>query len=241
VIRSPRRWFRDRLEHDPRRWVVLLVALDGLVAPALTLREQRASASGGLLGATLLLHLAFTVTAPLAAVLGMLVHGRLLWWSGKALRGAARPHEIHAACAWAQLPLVLAGWPLLAELPLRIAAADREAVPGALRAALDLADAAARVLAPAVLVAGLLGAVLYVGFLAEAQRFSAWRALANHVLALVLGIALVAGGIGLGLLAVRQKGVWIGLLGAAALFAAILVVEARLRRRRAVSVPRPGA
>jgi hypothetical protein len=38
-------------------------------------------------------------------------------------------------------------------------------------------------------------ALLYVLFLAEAQRFSAWRGLANHLLAGLLGLALLAGGV----------------------------------------------
>jgi hypothetical protein len=217
------------------------MALDGLVAPALMLREQRTSAASPF-GAMLLVQLAFLVAAPAAAIVTMLVHGRLLWWSGKALRGAARPHEIHAACAWAQLPLVAVGWPLLAELPLRISAADRETVPGALRVAIDLADGTARALAPAVLAATLLGSLLYVVLLAEAQRFSAWRALANHALAVLLGLALVGGGVGLGVLATREKGVWTGLLGSGVLFGALLAVEARRRRRRRdVSAPGSGA
>ncbi len=37
--------------------------------------------------------------------------------------------------------------------------------------------------------------LLYVRFLAEAQRFSSWRAVANHVLAAVLGLGLTALGV----------------------------------------------
>lgn len=192
---SARARFRARLDADPRRWVLAIVALEGMLAPLLNLSEKRDFFFSKGFGAPMLLLM--LATMPAFAVMAMLVHGRLLYWTGKPLKGTARPHEIHAAWAWSQLPFVLTAWPLLVELPLRVAAADADPVPGWLQGAIGLAAAAAEPIGWVAAIAAIVGAVLWVQFLAEAQRFSAWRAMANQLMAGLLFIGLLAAGIGL--------------------------------------------
>jgi Yip1-like protein len=237
--RSPRAWFRARLDRDPRRWVVAIAGLEGLAAFTVNLQEKRDTFYGRGVGLAVLL--AFCVLLPALGALGMLAHGRLLLWTGKLLGGRAAPREIHAAFAWSQLPLVVAALPLVAEIPLRAAAAEAEPVPGWLDAALAGLEGAAEALLALAVLAALAGLVLYVKFLAEAQRFSAWRALANHVLAALLGVALLLGG------AAAAHGLWRGAgpyqlvpLALALTVAAPLAVERAvvLRRRRAAGARR---
>jgi hypothetical protein len=168
----------------------------------------------------------------------MLVHGRLLYWTGKLLKGGARPCEIHAAFAWSQAPFVAVGWPLLFEVPLRAAAADADPVPGWLVRSLEIAE---WIRPPSEWLAGIaaiVGAFLWVKYLAEAQRFSAWRAVANQLLAGALFLGLLAGGIGLGVaLAPRGNAVAHGLIGSVAVLVAVgvalLIARGRRRARRA--------
>lgn len=223
---SPRAWFRARLSRDPRRWVLALAAAEGLVGFADRVEEKPERLLGS--GTGLMVALLFLTVAPALGVIGMLVHGRLLYWSGKLLRGRAAPHQIHAAFAWSQLPLVVIAWPMVLDIALRVVAADAEPVPAGVRLALDLLRAVHGPLELAAGAAALLGVYFYVTFLAEAQQFSAWRALANHLLAILLGLAILVAGIGIGWAAGMQgKLVVSGLLAAAVL---LIGLELALRR-----------
>lgn len=221
---SPRARFRARIDRDPRRWVLLTVALGAMAGPMLSLAGDRGLAKFGVQ------HLLFTLFLPiwgLAGILGMLLHGRLLLWTGRWLGGAATPPELHAAHAWSQLPAALIAAPFLLVAPLRLAAADADPVPGWLHASLDFTEAAAAPMRVLWLVAIVVGLLLWVLYLAEAQRFAVWRALANELLATLavvvpgLGVLLWATGIaptrrealqGLGALAVLLGVVGAGVL-----------------------------
>jgi hypothetical protein len=196
-----RRWFRARLDHEPRRWVLFLAAVEGLVTYGWELADwelahrappAKLEAVWTVLGAVGL------ALAPLSALVVLVVHCRLLHWSGRVLGGRARPLELHAAAAWAAVPIVLTGWPAVLRVGLRLARLDREGVPAWLQAATDLADSLARTSHSLTAVAILATAPLYVIFLAEAQRFTKVRAVLNHLLAALLLLALLAGGIALG-------------------------------------------
>jgi hypothetical protein len=236
--RSPRAWFRTRLDRDPRRWVLALAALEGLAAFIVNIQEKRALFYGRGMG--LAVVLATCVVLPAMGVLGMFAHGRLLLWTGKLLRGGAAAREIHAAFAWSQIPFVAAALPLVAEVPLRAAAAEADPVPAALDAALAALEGASDALLTVAVLAGLAGAFLYVKFLAEAQRFSAWRALANHLLAALLGVAIVAGAVAVPHAAWPSAAPW--QLAPVALAIAVVIPlaieQAVSRRRRAAAAGR---
>jgi hypothetical protein len=217
---SARARFRARLDADPRRWVLAIVAAEGILAPLLKLSEKREFFFSKSFGAPILALM--LATMPAFAVAAMFVHGRLLYWTGRPLGGTARPHEIHAAWAWSQLPFVLTAWPLLLELPLRVAAADADPVPASLQRAIALAVAAAQPVAWIATIAALAGAVRWVSFLAEAQRFSTWRAIANQLLAGVLLVGLLVAGIGLGTALVPKSNAMVyGAFGSALILVAV--------------------
>lgn len=231
---SARARFRARLEADPRRWVLAIVAAEGMLAPLVKLSEKRDFFFSKGFGAPMLLLM--LATMPAFAVVAMLVHGRLLYWTGKPLNGTARPYEIHAAWAWSQLPFVLTAWPLLIEIPLRVAAADADPVPAALQRAIGLAATVAEPVGWIATIAALACAVRWVKFLAEAQRFSAWRAIANQLLAGVLLVGLLLAGTGLGMAVVPKSNAMVyGAFGAALILVAVglPVLIGRLRAGRA--------
>jgi hypothetical protein len=141
---------------------------------------------------------------------------------------------VHAAFAWSQLPYVAVAWPLLLEAPLRAAAADLDPVPGWLARSIDVAVRVSEVVQWVAGAAAMAGAVLWVSYLAEAQRFSGWRAVANQLLAGAALLALFAGGIALGAAIVpRSNAIVYGTIAGAAVLAAVgaAVLIARWRGR----------
>lgn len=233
---SARARFRARLEADPRRWVLAIVAAEGMLAPSLNLSEKRDFFFSKGFGAPMLLLM--LATMPAFAVAAMFVHGRLLLWTGRPLGGAARPYELHAAWAWAKLPFVLTAWPLLLEIPLRVAAADADPVPRWLERAIGFAGTVAEPVVWIATIAALAAAVRWVKFLAEAQRFSAWRALVNQLLAGLLLVGLLLAGIGLGAALVPKSNAMVyGAFGAALILLAVglptLIGRLRAGRARA--------
>jgi hypothetical protein len=238
VLPSVRRAFRARLDREPRRWVLLLSALGAPAFFAVALQERRAFWYGQGVGVAVVLVVAATL--PAAGALLMLAHGRLLWWAGRALGGQATPAELHAAHGWAQLPLIVAAAPFVLEIPLRAAAAESDPVPGWLLAVLGWLDRAAPVLEPVALAAAVAGALLYPKLLAEAQRFSSWRALASQTLAGAAGLALLLGAVAAaGALLPDADAGWQVALAATPL-AAVLGIAADLALR-ALSARRRGA
>jgi hypothetical protein len=179
---APRAWFRARIDRDPRRSVLLLASLEFPVLFAVKVQplQDRLAANA----TARVVAVAALALFPTFGVVWLLVHSRLLLWSGRLLGGRARPYELHAAYAWAQVPLVVTGAPLLIWLLLLIASDGRQT------AAISILSGAASWIEVAVAVAALLGGFLWVKFLAEAQRFSSWRALLNHALAGAATVAL---------------------------------------------------
>jgi len=180
-----RAWFRRRLDAEPRRWVLFLAALDGLVALALRFDDH------GLLdreGPLVIVPALFLVLAPALGVTSMLVHGRLLLWGGRLLGGKALPHQIYAPFAWSQAPFALAGLPFVLAVAVR---ALLQALGTGRSAADDLLRSAAGPLAALAALVALPGAMLYVLYLAEAQAFRVRRALFNHLLGAAILLAIV--------------------------------------------------
>jgi hypothetical protein len=213
--------------------VLFLVALDGAAAPMVGFTADRERFTG--LGTLLLLFPLLLSAAAALSVGAMFLHARLVLWTGRLLGGAGRPVELHAATGWSLLPRVLTSAPLLLELPLRLAAADAEPVPGGLQAALDLAVVASGPLRHAWLIATTVSALLWLGYLAEAQRFAWWRALVNELLA-AAALALPALGVLWGVITAAPKldvlaQVLVALAVLAVLFAVGLFIESAWARR----------
>jgi hypothetical protein len=228
---SPRTWFRARLDRDPRRWVLALAASEGLVAFADRLQGRRETFLGW--GAGLAVALGLLAITPALGVLAMVVHGRLLHWTGRPLGGRAEPRQIHAAFAWALLPVLAVGWPLALEFPLRAVAVESDPVSPGLERVLELSRAAAGPLQIVAAGAAVLGVFLYVKFLAEAQAFSSWRALANQLLALALGASILLVGSVVGWLTSRTGNVLVAAGTSVALLLALEIASRRFSARPA--------
>lgn len=190
-----RKAFRARIDRDPRHWVLALAAAEGLVEFALFYQGKIAKPGPGYV---LLIGVGFALVSPALGVLLLYVQARVLYWAGSLLGGQAKPVTIRAALAWSQVPMLVVGWPAAIYLFTRAAAAESEPVPAPLLFVNDLLRSMTAWASPLSVLAGLVGAVLYVLFLSEAQRFTGLRAIASHVLAVVLAVLVLGAGLGLG-------------------------------------------
>lgn len=130
----------------------------------------------------------------------VVVAAALLRWTGSWLGGRATASDVRAALTWGQIPAASAT-PLW--IPIVVAGGVE-----VFRARPDVPDAAASatILACglAMAVAALWGVATSVACLAEAQRFSAWRALGSVALALLL-LAVPAGVVGIAIVALAGR------------------------------------
>ena len=151
-------------------------------------------------GLGLLIFWAGLLIMPALSVALLYIRGLVVAWAGRALGGVAKPAAIRAAIAWSSLP-----W-LLASAPLLVLALAREAGrlwAANLATALTVPPLLAEIYSLAIGAASVFGLSRYVLYVAEAQGFSVARAIANEVLALVLGVALLAALVGLAYLLYR--------------------------------------
>jgi hypothetical protein len=187
--------FRRRLDRDPRRWVLALAAAEGLAWLGLFYEGKIAKPGPGYL---LAVGLGFALVAPALGVLFLYVQARVLYWAGRLLGGQAKPVAIRAALAWSQVPTLIVGWPATIFLFTKAAAAESEPVPAPLLFANDLLRSLTAWSSTLSVFTGLLGVVLYVLYLSEVQGFTGLRAVANHVLAVILAALVLGAGLGLG-------------------------------------------
>ena len=176
---QPRATMRAILDTDPRKHVLLLVILGGLV----TVLDRPSPGSGG---DELLLPdglLPGAIIGPLLALLAWGVGSWLVRWTGSLLGGEASLVETRAAVAWAHVPWIV-GALLLWLLSLGLAAAGLFPAEGS---GLSL------VLLPVgIIELVILGWAFVISLkcLGEAHGFSAWKALGAELIA---GVLMVAG------------------------------------------------
>lgn len=174
---KPRETIRQIVQSGGDYGVLLLAALGG-VAQVLDRATSQNLADEMSVGAILLVAL---IAGPVAGVLGLYVFGWLLEQTGGWIGGAASGSDLRAALAWGSLPNV-AG--LLLWIPaLALAGGEmfRSATPQ-----LEAQPLLALLLLPIGLLwiaLAIWSFVLILLAISEVQRFSAWRALGNLLLA----------------------------------------------------------
>jgi hypothetical protein len=180
---TPRATLRRILETDPEHMVVFLVVLGGFVQAL-----ERASKKnlGDSLPVLAIIALC-AILGPIYGALKLYINAPLLLWTGSWIRGQAALEDIRAAIAWASVPTICM-------LPLWVLEL------GFLGNELFTSKGIDAVTDPLLLVPLLAlmvihgtvyfwGWIIFLKCLAEAQRFSAWRALGNIALAGAIVIA----------------------------------------------------
>lgn len=191
----PRATMRSILDADPKYMVPVLAMLGGFASFL-----DRALLHD--LGDEYSLDFILVVSATLGAVWGFIyvyVFAALLRWTGRWIDGQGGRDEIVAAVAWSNVPLIwgipLVWLPSLSLFGLENFTTKTPGMDANPMIALPLLGAA-------IVVAGWYG-VIFLKCVAEAQNFSAWKALLNSLLALLTVIAPV---IGLGVVWVLLRG-----------------------------------
>lgn len=188
-VRSSRVRFRLRLDADDRRWVLFLLAAASLSESSVPFFKGADGAWGTAVGFMFALVLSL---APLSAVAVALGHSRVLLWTGRWLGGQATARHLHAAQAWAALPVAGCAPLALADFGLAWRAAIAPGEAAVLAPWRAVADPLVEI---AIAVAASWSCARYVVYLSEAQRFSKLRAVGNQLLAaLVLLAAFAAAG-----------------------------------------------
>jgi hypothetical protein len=173
----PRATTRFLLDSDPQRAVVVLGALTG-VYHALD-RASGRDAGDKIPGFAI--ALAVLLVGPLAGVLKVYVSAALLRLAGRWLGGGASAEELRTAVAWGSVPLLvsLVLWvPLLLLFGREMFSRDAPRL-----AAGGPSTIVFFVIVAGQLVLGIWSLILSLKAVGEAQEFSAWRALANFILA----------------------------------------------------------
>lgn len=189
----PRRTIRQIVETDPERLVLLLAAIGGIVQGFVNAESK---SSGDKMSPTSVL-LVSLIVGPLMGVIGLWLSGLLLRWTGGWLGGQADARRVRTAVAWSNVPMV---WSLLLWIPaILLFGAELFTKATPIIEASSLLSALHLVFSIGTAVIGVWSFVVFLHSLGEAQGFSAWKALLNSLLAmlvvalplLVLALALV--------------------------------------------------
>jgi hypothetical protein len=183
----PRATLRQILAADPRRMVVPLVLIAGVVgALGVIPNAPNLPAPLAVLGGPLLFAFALVVF-PLGGVVVLYLFGWLLALTGRWLDGSGSAVALRAAIAWSNVPAI---WGGLLLIPRFLTIDSQPADPSDL-----LHNPMALLLEAVLLILGLTllvwQVVIGLKCVGEAHAFSAWRALG----AVILSVILVGGGL----------------------------------------------
>ncbi len=177
---------RQVLATDPARLVLVLAMLGGL-------SQALDNASLFSLGDKLSPAAVFALCAvfgPVSGIITLYLSGLVLSWTGKWLGGQAGQAEVRSAVAWSNVPII---WAMLLWVP-EYLLFGRELFMSdtpALDASLSLSFTLMGFFLVEIILA-IWALVIYLKCLGEAHRFSAWKALANSVIAALLVIIPIA-------------------------------------------------
>jgi hypothetical protein len=181
----PRATMRQILDTDPRRMVIPLVLISGVVGAIGLLPALPQLGLGDLPGAGALFFAAALVCAPIFGLLCLYLLGWLFAVTGRWLEGTGDGVGMRAAMAWSNVPAIWGGLLLIPRfMMMESQPADLLHNPGSLFAE--------TVLGMLQLTLGVWQIVILLKCIGEAHGFSAWRALGALIFSLlILGAALV--------------------------------------------------
>lgn len=215
ILTQPRETMRRILYYEPKRHVILLAILDGIVVSLssvlngfvslITAGNEMAqqayqsyqSEAGSfaiiMFGYLIIGSVASVVIGPISGLLGLFISGALLNVTGRWLRGKGYPAEVRAAVAWSAVPRIWGAILILARLFVFGYVAYLNAYIGAISSSSLLTLASVFGLLESIV--AIWAFVVLLKCLGEAHHFSAWRALGAILLAagLVIGIIMVLG------------------------------------------------
>jgi len=186
----PRATIAQIVERDPTRHVLLLAAISGT---AQTLDRASMRSAGDTVDLPTIFLLA-AVGGPVGGIIALYLGSLLLRWTGSWIGGNASAKHVRAAMAWSGVPIA---WALLLWIP-ELAIFGKELFTTATPRIDSSTGLLLLVLSFAAIeiAIGVWAFVVFLKSLGQVQGFSAWKALGNGLLALlVLAVPLVLIGV----------------------------------------------
>ena len=185
IWRHPRATTRQILAGDPGRNVWLLAALAGIAHGFSSAGTDNAGDEMGLM----VIVMTSVIGGAISGVLGLWLGSHVVRWTGSWIRGRATLTEVRGALAWSGVPTI---W----TLPVWLLAIALFGQPLFTKAGVDLSTSGGLAIVALVIFVGLSVVAIWhivvsLKCLAEAQGFSAWRALGNLLLAFLVLTALL--------------------------------------------------
>jgi len=185
IWRHPRATTRQILAGDPNQKVWLLAALAGIAHAFSSAGTDNAGDEMGLMALVLMA----VIGGAISGVLGLWLGSHVVRWTGSWIRGKASLSEVRGALAWSGVPTI---W----TLPVWLLAVALFGQPLFTEAGVDLSTNGGLAIFALVIFVGLTVVAIWqlvvsLKCLAEAQGFSAWRALGNLLLAFLVLTALL--------------------------------------------------
>lgn len=182
---QPRETMREILDRDPIGMVILLAVLGGI---AQSLDKAIFKNMGDKFSLSIVLAFCLVI-GPIGGLLSLYLGSFLLKWTGSWIGGKGSAQEIRAALAWSNIPII---WALVIVIPeillfgkelfqANTPVLNSSPVLKILFILFSIAD----------FIIGIWSCLITLKCLAEAQRFSAWKALLNLVLPFLLFLILV--------------------------------------------------
>jgi len=159
----PRNTIKAILKYNPKYMVLPLAALAGIANSAIEFELM-----DGIIGGSS--FIGSSIVAALLGIVSLYVSGFLLSLTGSWIKGKANALKLRAVVAWSGVPIVAS---LLLFIPLFFA----------------LNSGATGTVATSSFVSLILGVwslVLYIGMIAEVQKFSIWKSILNILLVLII-------------------------------------------------------
>lgn len=182
---KPRATIRQIVVNDPDHHVVALAAAGGVLQTLVNAVNEN---YGDRMGLIPILLIALLI-APIFGVVALYLTALLLRWTGRWLGGVATLGELRAAIAWGSAPMVMGGVGMLVALLVSGHDLFSTVQPWLVRHPTLMMIAGIGMMVQGV--AALWSVVSAIKCVAEVQGFSAWRALGNYLL-VILVVAAVA-------------------------------------------------
>jgi hypothetical protein len=188
---EPRETIQQIISSNPTRMVLLLAALSGFGS---ALDKASIKSMGDMFELPIIFSIA-AIAGPIGGILSLYLGGALVRWTGTWIGGVASSQNIRAALAWSSVPLI---WALLIWIPELALIGDELFTSETPRM-----DASYTLLLAFLglslieLVIAIWTLVILLKSLGQVQGFSAWRALGNlllSVLVIVVPILIIAVG-----------------------------------------------
>ena len=177
---KPRATMRSILDSDPKQMNILLVALGGIGSLMSSAIEESAA-----LGLSLpVLFISIVILGAVVGIISWYIISALIKLTGRWIGGAGDIVAIRSAAAWSNIPSIY----LLAVsvvLMLIFGAELYSSSPDSASMTISMAYALMGV-GVITMVIGIWAMVIYCKILGEAQGFSAWKALLNSILAMLV-------------------------------------------------------